>query len=102
MSFFNTTAVNSNQFGSNMQNVQNQPGVKKMVTAENPMGDIEVDHPPDDTITALNFSPPTLQSTFLVSSSWDNRVRCWEINQVTGKVDPKAEQVRNSSNKQNV
>ena len=40
----------------------------------NPMKDVEVTSPPDDSVSALAFSPATLQSTFLVASSWDNNV----------------------------
>ena len=60
---------------------------------ENPMKDFLVNQPPDDTLTALRFSPASVSSTFLTSTSWDNRVRCWEINQIAGTANPKAEQV---------
>ncbi|XP_063729373.1 protein Rae1-like [Symsagittifera roscoffensis] len=63
---------------------------------ENPMKDFLVNQPPDDTLTALRFSPASVSSTFLTSTSWDNRVRCWEINQIAGTANPKAEQVLNS------
>ena len=62
-------------------------------TADNPMKDFVVNQPPDDTLTALRFSPSSVSSTFLTSSSWDNKVRCWEINQMAGTANPKAEQV---------
>jgi mRNA export factor len=42
----------------------------------NPMKDIEVQSPPDDSVSSLEFSPGTLPSTFLVAGSWDNNVSC--------------------------
>jgi len=50
--------------------------------------DIEVTQPPGDTISCLRFSP---KADFLVSTSWDNVVRCWEV-QSNGTTVPKAEQ----------
>jgi len=47
-----------------------------------------VTSPPGDTISCVKFCP---KADFLVSSSWDNVVRCWEI-QATGASVPKAEQ----------
>ena len=40
-------------------------------TNENPMKDVEVQSPPDDTVSALRFSP---KADFLVASSWSNDV----------------------------
>ena len=40
----------------------------------NPNKDLEVSSPPDDTVSALEFSPPSLPQTFLVAGSWDCRV----------------------------
>lgn len=40
----------------------------------NPMKDVEVTSPPDDSISALAFSPATLPQNFLVAGSWDNNV----------------------------
>lgn len=57
----------------------------------NPMKDFEVTQPPDDSISSLAFSPATLQQNFLIAGSWDNSVRCWEIEQ-TGKSIPKSMQ----------
>uniref|UniRef100_A0A336N8Z7 CSON009382 protein n=1 Tax=Culicoides sonorensis TaxID=179676 RepID=A0A336N8Z7_CULSO len=51
--------------------------------------DFEVTSPPDDSISALEFSPATLQQNFLISGSWDFSVRCWEVEQ-TGKTNPKS------------
>ena len=44
-------------------------------TNHNPMKDIEVTSPPDDSVSSIAFSPGVLPSTFLVASSWDNNVR---------------------------
>ncbi|XP_006811104.1 LOW QUALITY PROTEIN: mRNA export factor-like [Saccoglossus kowalevskii] len=57
----------------------------------NPMKDIEVASPPDDSISCLEFSPMSIPSTFLIAGSWANDVRCWEI-QTTGQTIPKAQQ----------
>ena len=43
-------------------------------TNYNPMKDIEVTSPPDDSVSSLAFSPGTLPSTFLIAGSWDNNV----------------------------
>lgn len=66
---------------SQQQTVMSQP---------NPMKDIEVASPPDDSISALKFSPATsLPKNFLLAGSWDCSVRCWEVED-TGKTIPKA------------
>lgn len=67
-------------------------------TAHNPNKDVEVTSPPDDSITGLAFSPPSLQQNFLVSSSWDSAIRCWEItnNVNTLQTIPKAQQMNQS------
>lgn len=44
----------------------------------NPNRDIEVVSPPTDGISSLSFSS---KANFLVASSWDKQVRCWEVNQ---------------------
>lgn len=52
--------------------------------------DIEVTAPPDDTISALKFSPNTaMGKNFLLAGSWDCSVRCWEVAD-TGSTMPKA------------
>ena len=38
---------------------------------ENPMKDLEVQAPPDDTVSAMKFSP---KADFLIASSWANDV----------------------------
>ena len=40
-------------------------------TSDNPMKDVEVQAPPDDTVSALKFSP---KADFLIASSWANDV----------------------------
>lgn len=55
-------------------------------TATTSLGDIKADvalsNPPTDSISDLAFSPATSQSSdFLAVSSWDNKVRIYEINQ---------------------
>nr|CAD7410725.1 unnamed protein product [Timema cristinae] len=57
----------------------------------NPMKDFEVTSPPDDSISSLAFSPATIPQNFLIAGSWDNNVRCWEVEQ-TGKTIPKSMQ----------
>lgn len=59
--------------------------------AGNPNKDLEVSSPPDDTVSALEFSPPSVPQNFLVAGSWDCKVRCWEVEQ-SGKTVPKAAQ----------
>lgn len=40
----------------------------------NPMKDFEVASPPDDTVSAMEFSPATISQNFLIAGSWDNSV----------------------------
>ncbi|XP_015372167.1 PREDICTED: mRNA export factor-like [Diuraphis noxia] len=35
--------------------------------------------PPNDSVSAMEFSPATSQKTFLIAGSWDSTVRCWEV-----------------------
>jgi len=60
-------------------------------TTSNPMKDFEVVSPPDDAVSCLAFSPATIPQNFLIAGSWDNNVRCWEVDQ-TGKTMPKSQQ----------
>ena len=61
-------------------------------TTPNPMKDVEITNPPDDSISCLRFSPPSVSNaSFLVAGSWDNNVRCWQIQQ-NGQSDPKSQQ----------
>lgn len=55
----------------------------------NVMNDYEVASPPDDSISALEFSPSTLPKNFLIAGSWDNSVRCWEV-EYSGIAIPKS------------
>ncbi|NP_001040273.1 mRNA export factor [Bombyx mandarina] len=60
--------------------------------SNNPNKDVEVSSPPDDTVSALEFSPPSVTlHTFLIAGSWDCQVRCWEV-ETSGKTVPKAAQ----------
>ncbi|XP_055327804.1 protein Rae1-like [Paramacrobiotus metropolitanus] len=42
--------------------------------------DYELPAPPDDTVQALRFSPPSIQQNYLAAGSWDGLVRVWEVN----------------------
>uniref|UniRef100_A0A1B0ANC6 Peroxin-7 n=1 Tax=Glossina palpalis gambiensis TaxID=67801 RepID=A0A1B0ANC6_9MUSC len=53
----------------------------------NPMNDFDVVAPPDDTVSALAFSPITVPQNFLIAASWDSTIRCWEFGQ-TGNTKP--------------
>ena len=52
-------------------------------------GNIEIAHPPEDSISCLKFSPECVPQTFLIGSSWANDIRCWQIDE-SGKSTPKA------------
>jgi len=80
-SLFNATPAATNQVSA----------TTAVATNHNPMKDVEVTHPPDDTVQCLKFSPPSLATNFLVSGSWDNLVRIWEI-KPDGATEPKAQQ----------
>lgn len=47
------------------------------------MKSVEVVSPPEDSVSSMSFSPPSLQQTYLIAGSWDSKVTCWEI-QATG------------------
>ena len=82
-SFGSTGGFGGNTGGGISLGLGNQP---------NPMKDVEVTNPPDDSISCLRFSPPSVTTTsFLIAGSWDNNVRCWEI-QGNGQSVPKAQQ----------
>ncbi|KAJ8962498.1 hypothetical protein NQ318_000888 [Aromia moschata] len=66
-------------------------GATSTPSSANPMKDFEVVQPPDDSISSLAFSPATLPQNFLIAGSWDNNVRCWEIEQ-NGSSVPKSMQ----------
>ena len=63
-------------FGASALGANTSFGVVASTTASppNPMKDFEVASPPDDTVSALEFSPATLQQNFLVAGSWDSSV----------------------------
>ncbi|KAK4491221.1 hypothetical protein RD792_001954 [Penstemon davidsonii] len=50
---------------------------------------LKVEQPPTDSISSISFSP---KENFLVATSWDNQVRCWEVkkNRSTVSTVPKA------------
>lgn len=73
-------------FGQQMPN-QQQFGAPAQVPT-NPMKDIEVTAPPDDTVSAMEFSPAALPQNFLLAGSWDSSVRLWEV-ESSGKTVPK-------------
>ncbi|KAK2403939.1 Transducin/WD40 repeat superfamily protein [Trifolium repens] len=48
----------------------------------NPNKSHEVTQPPTDSVSSLSFSP---KANFLIATSWDNQVRCWEISKNHGR-----------------
>ena len=82
-SFGASTGFGNNTTGGISLGLGNQP---------NPMKDVEVTNPPDDSISCLRFSPPSVNNaSYLIAGSWDNNVRCWEI-QGNGQSIPKTQQ----------
>lgn len=79
MSLFGSTASSGFSFG----------GAAKTTTTTTEQTPIEIPSAPTDTVSSLRFSPKA--PDFLVSTSWDNLVRCWEV-QANGQAVPKAEQ----------
>jgi mRNA export factor len=61
-------------------------GTVSTTQQHNPNKSFEVVSPPTDGISSLSFSS---KANYLVASSWDNQVRCWEI-QPNGSSVPKA------------
>lgn len=55
-------------------------------TTHNPNKDIELTSPPTDSISSLCWSPT---ANHLIATSWDNQIRCWEV-QANGASVPKA------------
>lgn len=89
-------------FGSPLQNPSLQPmggqsafGAAQTISP-NPMKDIEVSTPPEDTVSAMEFSPATLPQNFLLAGSWDASVRLWEV-ESSGKTIPKVQQTMGGS-----
>lgn len=46
----------------------------------NPMKDFEVTSPPEDSVSSLRFSPPSLPQIFLIAGSWDCNVSILKLN----------------------
>lgn len=61
-------------FGSSGLNTSSSFGNVQPVAPANPMKDFEVASPPDDTVSAMEFSPATIPQNYLVAGSWDNSV----------------------------
>mmetsp|Transcript_71976 Transcript_71976/g.197088 ORF Transcript_71976/g.197088 Transcript_71976/m.197088 type:complete len:342 (-) Transcript_71976:14-1039(-) len=57
-----------------------------MAATHNPNNDLEVPNAADDGISCVAWSPV---ANHIVAGSWDNQVRCWEV-QPTGQAVPKA------------
>lgn len=74
-------------FGSPLAGQQSAFGATPQVQT-NPMKDIEVSAPPEDTVSAMEFSPIALQQNFLLAGSWDSSVRLWEV-ESSGKTVPR-------------
>lgn len=67
------------------------PGLGAAATSQNPNHDYIVPHPPDDSVSALAFSPAAASSNFLVAASWNGGVRVWNMDRSQGAI-PVAEQ----------
>lgn len=50
-------------------------GVGNATSTVNSVKNFEVTSPPDDTVSSLEFSPPSLQQNYLIAGSWDSSVR---------------------------
>ena len=90
--FGGQSSFGTSSFGA--QNTQQQAGGISLGLGNqpNPMKDVEVTNPPDDSISCLRFSPPSVNNaSYLIAGSWDNNVRCWEI-QGNGQSVPKTQQ----------
>lgn len=59
--------------------------------------DYALPQPPEDSVSGLEFSPISIQQNYLVSGSWDNKVSCWEVQQMgnTFQSIPKAQTSHN-------
>ncbi|CAL8070579.1 unnamed protein product [Orchesella dallaii] len=83
-----TTTFGQSTFGSTATPTL---GMAQTTTQQVPR-DYEVASPPDDSISCMCFSPATVPSIFLIAGSWDNNVRCWEVDRGTAKTAPKSMQ----------
>lgn len=75
-------------FGSPLQSQSAFGAAQPVVQPINPMKDFEVTATPDDTVSAMEFSPPAISQNFLLAGSWDSSVRLWEV-EASGKTVPK-------------
>jgi hypothetical protein len=74
-----TTAFGqTSAFGAPQQQQQLQPvsfgGTNTTATPQTGPRDFEVNSPPDDSISCMQFSPATVPQIFLIAGSWDNQV----------------------------
>lgn len=65
-------------FGSSGLNTSSSFGNVATTAPINPMKDFEVASPPDDTVSAMEFSPATISQNYLVAGSWDSSVCIFE------------------------
>lgn len=56
----------------------------------NKTNDHALPQPPEDSVSGLEFSPISVQQNYLVSGSWDNKVRCWEIQMIGNNIQSAA------------
>jgi len=87
--FGSSTFGSSSVFGSSNQQQPVAFGAQQ--NNQQKQRDMEVTSPPDDSVSSMAFSPGTIPTTFLIAGSWDNNVRCWEVQQ-NGTTVPKAQQ----------
>lgn len=65
----------SSSFGAVPQNISINSSINPTQQAQNVQPrDFEVTSPPDDSVSCLQFSPPTIPQIFLIAGSWDNNV----------------------------
>lgn len=101
MSTFGFGAAPNNMFGGQQQATSFGGGVFGQNTmlqqSHNPMKNAEVVSPPEDSVSSMAFSPPSVAQNFLIAGSWDNQIRCWEVQQGTNgwQSFPKAQQTHN-------
>lgn len=68
-------------FGASALGTSTTFGAQPVQTAApvNPNKDYEVASPPDDTVSALKFSPASMAQNFLVAGSWDSSVCIYRL-----------------------
>ncbi|GME75713.1 unnamed protein product [Ambrosiozyma monospora] len=74
-------------FGTSSLTSQTSTTQSSTGTLQDLQNDINVPNGPDDSISDLAFSP---QAEYLSISSWDKKVRIYEINTNTGQIDGRA------------